>query len=247
MKMEQFTSFSDEERTRLDALVTLKQRDFGAQEDIIADGAHSEYCHVLLAGLACRYKMLPDGERQIMAFLVPGDLCDAEIFILKKMDHAVGTLTPSTTAMIHSREMKTLLRDTTTISEALWWGTMTDLGVLRERIVDQGRRDASERLAHLLYEMLIRYRVSGQTNDNAIDFPITQADLADATGMTPSHVNRVLQRFREDGMIELRSRTLTITNPARLKSLAQFSPTYLHLDRTEAKDPAVASRAGDLI
>ncbi|RYF38032.1 MAG: cyclic nucleotide-binding domain-containing protein, partial [Cytophagaceae bacterium] len=91
MKMEQFTSFTDRERARLDAIITFKQRAFQAQEDVIADGAHSEYCHVLLTGLACRYKLLPDGERQIMAFLVPGDLCDAEIFILKRMDHAVGT------------------------------------------------------------------------------------------------------------------------------------------------------------
>lgn len=247
MKMEQFTSFTPDERNRLDALIAFKQRELSAQEDIIADGAHSDYCHVLLTGLACRYKILPDGERQIMAFLVPGDLCDAEIFILKKMDHAVGTLAPSTTAMIHSSEMKKLLREESPLSEALWWGTMTDLGVLRERIVDQGRRDASERLAHLLYEMLVRYRVSGAALGSSMDFPITQADLADATGMTPSHVNRVLQRFREDGLIELRSRTLTITNPHRLKSLGQFNATYLHLDRTEANDPAVASRAGDLL
>ncbi|MEG3174365.1 Crp/Fnr family transcriptional regulator [Sphingomonas sp. ZB1N12] len=247
MKMEQFTAFTEEERARLHAIVTSKQREFQAQEDVIADGAHADYCHVLLSGLACRYKILPDGERQIMAFLVPGDLCDAEIFILKRMDHAVGTLTPSTTAMIHSSEMKTLLREASPISEALWWGTMTDLGVLRERILDLGRRDSSERLAHLLYEMLVRYRVSGATKTNSIDFPITQTDLADATGMTPSHVNRVLQRFREDGMIELRSKTLTVTDPARLKSLGQFNPAYLHLDRTEANDLAVSGRVGDLI
>jgi CRP-like cAMP-binding protein len=247
MKMEQFTSFSPEERNRLDALVTFRQRELGAQEDIIADGAHSDHCHVLLSGLACRYKILPDGERQIMAFLVPGDLCDAEIFILKRMDHAVGTLTPSTTAMIHATEMKKLLREAPPLSEALWWGTMTDLGVLRERIVDQGRRDASERIAHLLYELLVRYRVSGAAKGLSMDFPITQADLADATGMTPSHANRVLQRLREDGLIELRSRTLTITNPPRLKSLGQFNATYLHLDRTEANDPAVAGRVGDLL
>jgi CRP-like cAMP-binding protein len=236
-KMEQFTAFTAGERERLDSLLAFKQRGFQAQEDIIADGAHSDYCHILLTGLACRYKILPDGERQIMAFLVPGDLCDAEIFILKKMDHAVGTLT----------EMKTLLREASPIAEALWWGTMTDLGVLRERIVDQGRRDATERLAHLLYEMLVRYRISGATKTNTIDFPITQTDLADATGMTPSHVNRLLQRFREDGLIELRNRTLTVTNPGRLRSLAQFTATYLHLDRTEAGDPAVYDRAGELI
>ena len=247
MKMEQFACFTDEERVRLDAIVAGKQREFRAQEDVIADGAHSDHCHVLLSGLACRYKILPDGERQIMAFLVPGDLCDAEIFVLKKMDHAVGTLTPSTTAMIHADEMKQLLREVSSISEGLWWGTMTDLGVLRERIIDQGRRDATERLAHLLYEMLIRYRAGGITTDNSIDFPVTQTDLADATGMTPSHVNRVLQRFREDGLIELRSRTLTITNPARLKAISHFDATYLHFDRTEANDRAVASRVGDLL
>jgi CRP-like cAMP-binding protein len=247
MKMEQFTSFTPEQRDRLDALVALKQREVAAQQDIIADGAHSDYCHVLLTGLACRYKILAGGERQIMAFLVPGDLCDAEIFILKKMDHAVGTLTPSTTAMIHATEMKKLLREVSSISEALWWGTMTDLAVLRERIVDLGGRDASERIAHMLYEMLVRYRVSGSATDLSMDFPLTQVDLADATGLTPSHVNRVLQRFREDGLIELRSRTLTITNPPRLKSLGQFDAAYLHLDRTVANDPAVASRVGELL
>lgn len=247
MKMEQFTRFTESERRRLDEIITMKQRQHDAREDIIADGAHSDYCHVLLKGLACRYKILPDGERQIMAFLVPGDLCDAEIFILKEMDHAVGTIVPSTTAMIHSDEMRKLLREVSCMSEALWWGTMTDVGVLRERVVDHGRRDATERIAHLLYEMLVRYRVVEQTKDDTFDFPITQTDLADATGLTPSHVNRVLQRFRDDGLIELRSRSLTIANAPRLKEIGQFIANYLHLDRTVADDPAVADRAGDLL
>jgi CRP-like cAMP-binding protein len=247
MKMEQFARFTDEERRRLDQLITDKVEDYGARDDIIAEGTHSDYCHVLLTGLACRYKILPDGERQIMAFLVPGDLCDAEIFILKEMDHTVGTLTPSRTAMIHSDEMRKLLREVSSVSEALWWGTMTDVGVLRERIVDHGRRDATERIAHLLYEMLVRYRIVGETEDHSFEFPITQADLADATGLTPSHVNRVLQRFREDGLIDLRSRTMTITNAERLKEIGQFNANYLHLDRTEEGDPEVADRVGDLI
>jgi CRP-like cAMP-binding protein len=247
MKMEQFTRFTEAERRRLDDIISTRQREHGAREDIIAEGAHSEYCHVLLKGLACRYKILPDGERQIMAFLVPGDLCDAEIFILKEMDHGVGTIGPSVTAMVHSDEMRKLLREVSCMSEALWWGTMTDIGVLRERIIDHGRRDATERIAHLLYEMLIRYRIVEETRDDTFAFPITQTDLADATGLTPSHVNRVLQRFREDGVIELRSKTLTVTNPERLKQIGQFNASYLHLDRTEADDPAVADRASDLI
>jgi CRP-like cAMP-binding protein len=124
---------------------------------------------------------------------------------------------------------------------------MTDLGVLRERIIDHGSRDATERIAHMLYELLVRYRIVGETTDDSFDFPITQTDLADATGLTPSHVNRVLQRFRDDEVIELRSRTLTVLKPKRLKEIGMFSADYLHLDRTVAHDAAVAKRVGDLM
>jgi hypothetical protein len=75
-----------------------------------------------------------------MAFLIPGDLCDAEIFILKVMDHGVAAITPTTTAIVSAEDMRNLLRETSSLGEALWWGTMTDLGVLRERIIDEGRR-----------------------------------------------------------------------------------------------------------
>ena len=85
MKMEQYTRFSDEERCELDTLIRGRQEHLGAHEDIIRDGDHSPDCHVVLSGLACRYKILPDGERQIIAFLISGDLFDAEIFILKEM------------------------------------------------------------------------------------------------------------------------------------------------------------------
>ena len=92
-----------------------------------------------------------------MAFLVPGDLCDAEIFILKEVDHSVGAMVPTVTALISGEKMKELLRRPGRIAEANFGGLLlTDLGVLRERIIDHGRREAHERIAHLLYEMLVR-------------------------------------------------------------------------------------------
>ena len=247
MKMEQFTRFSEEERQRLDQLFADRHEEHRSGEDIIREGDHSPDCHVVVSGLACRYKILPDGERQIMAFLVPGDLCDAEIFILKEMDHSVGALTPTTTALISGAIMKDLLRSPGRLAEALWWGTLTDLGVLRERIVDHGRRDAHERLAHLIYEMLIRYRLVGGAADNEFDFPITQADLADATGMTPVHANRMLQKLRDEGLITLKSKTLTVLDPERLKQVAGFNANYLHLDRVHDERDGLADRAGDLV
>jgi CRP-like cAMP-binding protein len=246
MKMEQFTAFSDMERRRLDELIVRKQVEYAPKEDIIADGEHSANCHVVLSGLACRYKLLPDGRRQIMAFLIPGDLCDAEIFVLKVMDHGVAAITPTTTALVPGEAMRTLLRETSSLGEALWWGTMTDLGVLRERIIDEGRRNAYVRTAHLLYEMLVRFRMVELTDGNCFEFPITQTDLADATGLTPVHANRTLRRLRTAGLVDFAGGVVKVLNPQGLKKAAQFSGDYLHLDRVH--DPAwVGERAGDLL
>ena len=245
--MEQFTRFTDAQRRRLDELVSEGQKDYGPREDILTEGERVDECHVILSGLAARYKLLPNGERQIMAFLVPGDLCDAEVFILEEMDHSVGTLTKTRCALIPAKTMKELLREVSCLAEALWWGTMTDLAVLRERIVDHGRRDARERIAHLLYEMLVRYRMVGETKDETFSFPITKEDLADATGMTPVHVNRTLRQLREEGLIELKSKMLTIPDPKRLKDVARFNANYLHLIRTEGRESGVSDRVGDLV
>jgi CRP-like cAMP-binding protein len=246
MKMEQFTAFSDMEKRRLDALISGKSGHFAPKEDIIADGSHSANCHLVLSGLACRYKMLPDGSRQIMAFLIPGDLCDAEIFVLKTMDHGVAAVTPATAALIPGAAMRELLRETSSLGEALWWGTMTDLGVLRERIIDHGRRTAYVRIAHLLYEMLVRYRMVELTDGDSFRFPITQTDLADATGLTPVHANRTLKKLRADGLVDFTGGVVHVLDAPRLKAVAQFNGEYLHLDRVHADAP-VGQRAGDLV
>jgi CRP-like cAMP-binding protein len=246
LKMEQFTALSDQERRRLDQLISDRHDHHGPKQDIIADGAHSDHCHVVLSGLACRYKLLPDGRRQIMAFLIPGDLCDAEIFILKAMDHAVAAISPTTTALVSAGDMKAMLRESSALGEALWWGTMTDLAVLRERIIDEGRRDAYVRIAHLIYEMLVRYRMVELTTDGGFDFPVTQIDLADATGLTPVHANRTLQKLRAAGLIEFSGGRMTVLDSDRLKKAAQFHGEYLHLDRPDPPQKSGAS-ARDLI
>jgi CRP-like cAMP-binding protein len=247
MKMEQFTPFTAEQRARLDELVSARQKEYARDEDILSEGDSINECHVLLSGLAARYKLLPDGERQIMAFLIPGDLCDAEVFILDEMDHGVVAISPVRSAIIPAQTMRDLLREISVMSEALWWGTMTDLAVLRERVVDLGRREARERIAHLIYEMLVRYRIVGATEDDEMPWPITQDELADATGLSPLHVNRTLKQMREDGLIEFGRKKLKVLDPDRLREEARFNPNYLHLKRTAEKDGPVAERAGDLV
>jgi len=247
MRLEQFTRFDPNERERLNELLTYPTRTYGRGEDVIAQGQKVGNIHLVLTGLAARAKTLRNGDRQLMAFLVPGDFCDLEVFVLEAMDHSITAMTETTCVLIPEAVITDLLTESTKLTRALWWSTMVDSAILREWIVDHGSRDAHERIAHLCYELLVRYRVVGETTDDAFSFPITQEDLADATGMTAIHANRMLQRLREDGLIELKGKVLTVLDPARLKKAARYDSSYLHLIRTEQGDREVSGRAGDLV
>ncbi|HEX8444740.1 MAG TPA: Crp/Fnr family transcriptional regulator [Allosphingosinicella sp.] len=247
MKLEQFTSFDPEERQRLDQLLSYPTETYARGKTIIREGEKVDDIHLVLTGLAARSKTLRNGDRQFMAFLVPGDLCDVEVFILEGMDHDITALTDTTCVLIPAKIIEGLLTESTKLTRALWWGTMSDSAILREWIVDHGSRDSFERIAHLMCEMLIRYRVIGETTDNSFPFLLTQEELADATGMTPVHVNRMLQQLRSDGLIELTGKVLTVLDPKGLQRAAKYDSTYLHLIRTERRDPEVSQRAGDLV
>ena len=247
MKLEQFIRFDPSERERLNELLTYPTRTYARGQHIIEEGHKIRDIHLVLTGLAVREKILADGSRQIMAFLVPGDLCDVEVFVLEAMDHNITALTETTCVVLPAQLIEDLLTESSTLTRALWWSTMTDAAVLRERIVDHGSRDAREHMAHLFYELLVRYRIVGETTDDALPFPMTQEDLADATGLSSVHVNRTLQQLRAEGLIELRGKVLTVLDAERLKEVARFEANYLHLTRTERRDPQVADRAGDLI
>lgn len=241
-RLEQFTAFSDEDRKLLDDLISDRQSDYGAKADIIREGEHSPDIHIVITGLACRYKMLEDGSRQIMAFLVPGDPCDSEIFILNAMDHSIAAMSPSRIASVSGTIMKDLLLNRPSIALAFWWSTLQDEGILRERIIDEGRRDAYSRIAFLIYEVFVRMRAIGVIDDNRFEFPVTQTDLADATGMTPVHANRMLQQLREEGLIAVEGKTWTILNAAGMRKAARFEGNYLHLDRAHNEPDSEAAQ-----
>jgi CRP-like cAMP-binding protein len=247
MKLEQFTAFQPSERMRLDELLNYPKKTFARGKDIISQGDKVDNIHLILSGLATRSKTIRDGGRQLMAFLVPGDLCDVEVFILEAMDHDVIALSDTTCVLIPAIEMERLLTESSSITRAMWWSTMTDSAVLREWIVNHGQRDALERLAHIFCELLIRYRIVGGTTDDSVPFPLTQEELADATGMTPVHVNRMLGQLKSEGLIDLNSKTLTVLDFERLKEMAQYDVSYLHLIRTQQRDGAVSERAEDLV
>ena len=206
-------------------------RDCPARQDIISDGERPQHLHLVLRGWAARYKVLPGGARQIVAFLIPGDFCDLHVTVLEEMDHGIVALSPCTVAYIDTREIDRLTLESSRIARALWWSTLVDEGVLRTWVVNNGRRDAYERIAHILCEMHARMKMIGLVADERLDLPLTQEELADATSLTPVHTNRTLQRLRAEGLIDLKSHVLTIKDLKGLQRAAGFDPSYLHIRR----------------
>ena len=225
-KLEGFATLGDDDRHLLDDIVR-HVRELPARADLIREGDRPDDVHLVLEGLACRYKLLEDGTRSIMAFLVPGDFCDLHIAILGEMDHAIGTLAPSRVVGIPRRGIARLL-ERPAIARALWWSTLVDEGILREWLVNMGTRDAPKALAHLFCELFARMKFVGLVSEDSCDLPITQEELSDAVGTSAVHTNRSLQELRRRGLIEFESKRLTILDPKELIRYSGFHPNYLH-------------------
>lgn len=199
------------------------------KQDILSEGERPDHVHVILEGWAARYKTLSDGARQIVAYLIPGDFCDLHVAVLGRMDHGIVALSRCRVAYIPSEALDELTSHHNGLTRALWWATLVDEGVLREWILNVGRRSALERIAHLLCEMHARMQMVGLVEDGRLALPLTQEELADTTGLTAVHVNRTLQRLRKANLIELGKGMLTIVDVPALREAAGFNGNYLHI------------------
>jgi CRP-like cAMP-binding protein len=228
-KLANFTTLSDTEANAVRECCG-DTRVFAAGEDIIAQGDRTGGVKLLLEGFACRYKVLEDGRRQIVAYFVPGDLCDLRVFILKRMDHSIGAVAASRVATIAPDDVLRLTGNFPNLTRALWWSTLVEEAVAREWIVNVGQRSALERMAHLFCELLFRFRAVGLNQGNSCTLPLTQVELAETLGLSSVHVNRTLQELRRRQLIALEGGTLTIPNLDKLMEVSLFNPDYLHLD-----------------
>jgi CRP-like cAMP-binding protein len=222
---------SVEARSSLESAILEGLQSAGSGEDVISEGDPVDSIRIVLSGWLCRYKTLEDGRRQIVNFLFPGESCDAYAFLLSTIDHSIATLTPAVYSDIKRARFESLIAADSTLAEAFWCETLVNIAIQREWAVNLGRRVALERVAHLFCEIVERLRPVGMINGKSCIMPITQMDLADATGLSVVHLNRTLQEMRASGLIVLRDRVLTINDLDALKNTALYSPNYLQLYR----------------
>ncbi|WP_084698542.1 Crp/Fnr family transcriptional regulator [Muricoccus aerilatus] len=226
-KLRSITDLTAEERQALMDL-PMTVRSYARGQDIVREGDIPSECCLILDGFASRYKLLPDGRRQIMAFHTPGDMPDLQSLHIRVMDHSVAAMMPTKAAFIPHKSIRELTGRFPGLLHAFWRDTLIDAAIFREWMIGIGRRDAHERIAHLICEMLLRFRGVDLAPEDTFKIPATQNDMADALGLSNVHVNRVLMDLRRDGLITWTNHTVSILKWEELQVRGLFDATYLH-------------------
>ena len=239
--LESIGSLTPDERTaiqQLPARVRLVQ----AGHDIVRDGDTPTECCIVLEGLACRYKTLRGGVRQILSFHFPGDLPDLQSLHLDKMDHGLSAIEKTRAAFISHADIMDLVQRFPALSSLFWRSTLIEGAIFRQWMIGLGRRPALPRMAHLFCEVKARVQANGAAPSDEVRFPVTQADLSDATGLSAVHVNRVMKTLKEGYGVTLRSGRLQSLDWPGLAKSCDFDPGYLHHDKgARSVEPEPAS------
>ncbi len=231
-KLESRAPLGDADRAALLALPHRRQS-LEPTAYIVREGERPQRSCVILTGFAVRHKVTVEGARQIVSVHIPGDFVDLEASLLNVADHNVQALTRCEVVFFPRDAVRDLIIGHPRIGMAMWVDTLIDGSIFREWAVNLGRRDARARIAHLLCEIARRLEVAGLAEDYRYELPMTQEQLADATGLTSVHVNRVLQALAREGLIERNKRFVGIPDWERLRQAAGFTEIYLHLDQIE--------------
>jgi CRP-like cAMP-binding protein len=201
---------------------------------LVRQGSANQTCCLLIEGYACRHKVTSEGDRQIVSFHLRGDIVDLEQAFLRVADHHVQALTEAVIATVPAAELRSLVRERPAIGDALWRATFIDASVVREWVLNVGRRDAKSRIAHIICEFVARAEAVGLGSAEGFELPMTQEQLADAAGLTSVHVNRSLRALTEKGLIARTGRRMRIADWDRMCRFAGFDQAYLHAEAGRA-------------
>jgi CRP-like cAMP-binding protein len=197
---------------------------------IVREGDPPDMCALLLRGFAFRHKVTGDGDRQIVSVHMAGEFLDLQNSFLDVADHNIQTLTRCEIAAVPAAALQALAEAHPRVGLAMWIETLIDAAIFREWVVNVGRRDSLSRIAHLLCELALRLEAAGLAHDRRYDIPMTQEQIADCTGLTPVHVNRVLKELGRRGLIAREKRSVAILQWKELQEIGDFSTRYLHFE-----------------
>jgi CRP-like cAMP-binding protein len=200
-----------------------------ANHDLVRLSEHVDHTCFIAEGLVARFDQNALGKRQITSLYIAGDMPDLLSVVQPKATSALFAVTGTTVLRIRHRALREAMTASPALTEAFWRDCMVDAMIMAEWVVNVGRRNARSRIAHLLCEMAYRYRVSDRDGTIAFRLPMTQDHLADATGLTPVHVNRTLKALAADG-VSLRNKTVHVDDWSAMVRIGEFDSSYLQAD-----------------
>ena len=225
-KLSAFVALSDKDLETL-ARLDRRRRSFRSGHEMIHEGQKNASAFVLADGWACSYKLLPNGERLIVDFQVPGDFLGLRSILFRTSDHSIEALTQIEAFEVLTADILEAFAQSPRLATAVLWAASREEAMVVEHLVNLGRRSAEERMAHFLLELGSRLNLVGVGDRSGYPCPLTQYHLADALGLSAVHVNRVLRHLREAGLVTFQKGQVKFDDVKRLTELAVFSTTYL--------------------
>lgn len=204
----------------------VKQVKVRKGKDVVIRGGHYDCVYVNHEGWLARYKILHNGSRQIMDFILPGQVFGLPACLFQCAPYSVVTVTQTVLSAIPLDVVDSVFEEDPALAKLLFWSAAYEAAILGEHLVDAGRRSAYARVSHLLLELFVRLN-SDSTGEMTFSVPLTQELIADALGLTTVHVNRTLRSLREDKLIAMDGRSVTIIDFEALSSLSDFEKPCL--------------------
>jgi CRP-like cAMP-binding protein len=200
---------------------------FGKSRDVVVSGSHHECIYFNHDGWLARYKILHKGSRQILDFILPGQVFGLPACLFPHAPYSIVTVTDARVSVIPFDMVDNVFDRDPALAKALFWSTVQEAAILGEHLTDAGRRSAYERVSHLLLELFVRLNTSHRGGEMTLSIPLTQELIADALGLTAVHVNRTLRALRRDKLITVQGRSITIVDFEALSLLSDFEKSYL--------------------
>ena len=187
---------------------------------ILMEGTAAPQLFTALRGMGLRYKMLPDGRRQVLNFVFPGDFLGLQAGVLREMKHSVESATRMTLCVFDRNEFWSFFRNHPERGFDMTWLTAVEESLLGATLATVGQRDARERVSWALTTLFQRGRQLGLVENDAMPFPFRQQDLADALGLSLVHTNKTLARLRSMQLATWHDGTLRVLDEQQLSDLA---------------------------
>ena len=239
-KFERSLVLTEAERDAITAL-PVHQETVRADASILREGDRPTRSCLLVEGVACNAKVTLGGRRQILAFHLPEDMPDLTSLHLEVRDSDTWALTDCTLAFVDHRDLDRFCDEQRRLAKFLWRSTLIDASVHREWTVNVGAREGLNRMAHLFCELHLRMQTLGRVKDGTCVLSLTQGDLAEATGLSNVHINRVIQELRRLQLISFTRGQLTVHDWDGLVELADFRTDYLHLPPADQPERALGA------